>query len=116
MHGAAGADTMDATEDAIDTMAKELPKEGTTSFLPTTITQSEENINQALQNIASYEGESGHAEVLGIHLEGPFIEESKKGAQPGEYILKPDLRSEEHTSELQSRGHLVCRLLLAKNT
>jgi len=102
IHGAAGADTMDATEDAIDTMAKELPKEGTTSFLPTTITQSEENINQALQNIASYEGKSGHAEVLGIHLEGPFIEESKKGAQPGEYILKPDLEQFNKWQELSA--------------
>lgn len=91
IHGAAGADTMDATAEAIHTIAKELPKEGTTSFLPTTITQSKENINKALENIAIYENKKGTAQVLGIHLEGPFIEESKKGAQPGEHIIKPDL-------------------------
>src|SRR5690625_6383190 len=35
---------------------------------------------------------------------------------PGTQILDADERSEEHTSELQSRGHLVCRLLLEKKT
>lgn len=91
IHGAAGADTMDATEGALDRIAKEITKEGTTSFLPTTITQSTENINQALENISNYQGKRGSAEVLGIHLEGPFIEKTKKGAQPGEYIVKPNL-------------------------
>lgn len=102
IHGAGGADTMDATEEAIHTIAKELPKEGTTSFLPTTITQSKENINKALQNLATYENKQGTAEVLGIHLEGPFIEESKKGAQPGEYIIKPDLTQFKNWQEISN--------------
>lgn len=102
IHGAAGADTMDATEEAIDSIAKMLPKEGTTSFLPTTITQSVENINKALKNLATYEHKEGLAEVLGIHLEGPFIEASKKGAQPGEYIIKPDLNQFNEWQELSN--------------
>src|SRR5699024_2672073 len=44
IHGAAGADVMDATEEALDKMASVLPEEGTTSFLATTITQAPENI------------------------------------------------------------------------
>ncbi|MDY0408930.1 amidohydrolase family protein [Paracerasibacillus soli] len=40
IHGANGADVMDATEEALDKMAEVLPKEGTTSFLATTVTQS----------------------------------------------------------------------------
>lgn len=91
IHGADGADVMDATEDALDTMAKILPREGTTSFLATTITQSTENIEKALENVAKYNTKAGFADVLGVHLEGPFIEKSKKGAQPEAYILKPDI-------------------------
>lgn len=90
IHGANGSDVMDGTEESLDNIAKVLPKEGTTSFLATTITQSQENIELALQNIADYQIKEGFAEVLGIHLEGPFIEESRKGAQPLEHIHRPD--------------------------
>ncbi len=91
IHGAKGADVMDATEEALDTMAKVLPKEGTTSFLATTITQSKKNISKALRNIANYENKSGQAEIIGVHLEGPFINKEKKGAQPEDFILEPTI-------------------------
>ncbi|WP_068673482.1 N-acetylglucosamine-6-phosphate deacetylase [Oceanobacillus sp. Castelsardo] len=91
IHGANGADTMDATEEALDSITEFLPKEGTTSFLATTITQSNENIEKALKNIATYENKKGQAELLGVHLEGPFVEPSKAGAQPKEFIQKPNV-------------------------
>jgi len=91
IHGANGADTMDATEEALDAMAYLLPKEGTTSFLATTITQSPENIEKALKNVAKYKNKAKHAEMIGVHLEGPFVEKSKAGAQPIEYIMEPNL-------------------------
>lgn len=91
IHGANGADVMDATESALDTMAAVLPKEGTTSFMATTITQSPENIERALMNIATYQNKQGQAEMIGAHLEGPFIEESRKGAQPLEFIMEPSI-------------------------
>ena len=91
IHGANGADTMDATEKAIDTIANILPQEGTTSFLATTMTQSKENIEKALSNVAKYKNKDSNAEVLGIHLEGPFININKKGAQPGEYVIPPNI-------------------------
>ena len=94
IHGAGGADTMDATTEALTTMASILPEEGTTSFLATTITQNQKAIIKALENAADYishHNTPGKAEVLGLHLEGPFINESRKGAQPAEHIITPDI-------------------------
>lgn len=91
IHGANGADMMDATEEALDIITKTLPQEGTTSFLATTMTQSTENIEKSLENVAHYINKSGYAEILGIHLEGPFIHKEKKGAQPEKYILEPNI-------------------------
>lgn len=100
IHGADGADTMDATEKALDKIARFLPKEGTTSFLATTMTGSQEDIENALYNIASYENKAGQAEMLGVHLEGPFVEKSKAGAQPLAYIIKPSLELFDHWQEI----------------
>lgn len=91
IHGANGADTMDATEEALDRIAQFLPQEGTTSFLATTITQSQANIESALQNVAEYQNKPAQAEMIGVHLEGPFVNPSKAGAQPVRYMTKPDL-------------------------
>jgi len=93
IHGANNADVMDGTEEALHTMADFLPKEGTTSFLATTMTQSDENIEKALASIAVYENKAGQAEILGAHLEGPFVNIDKKGAQPGEYVTPPNLET-----------------------
>jgi N-acetylglucosamine-6-phosphate deacetylase len=103
IHGVAGADTMDATTEALSTMANALPGEGTTSFLATTITQKHENIEHALINAADYReyhNDPGKAEVLGVHLEGPFINKKRKGAQPEEYILNPDIELFKRWQEL----------------
>ncbi|WP_408006941.1 N-acetylglucosamine-6-phosphate deacetylase [Pseudalkalibacillus sp. A8] len=94
IHGVAGADTMDATTEALETMAQTLPNEGTTSFLATTITQSHEAIEKALINVADYMGKTqtiGKSEILGIHLEGPFISDKRAGAQPLDHITEPDV-------------------------
>ncbi|MBL3645465.1 N-acetylglucosamine-6-phosphate deacetylase [Bacillus sp. RHFB] len=93
IHGASNSDAMDATHDALSTMAKTLPKEGTTSFLATTMTQSTQAIESALLNAGKYiENQTQeNAEIVGIHLEGPFISPARKGAQPEDYIVDPDV-------------------------
>src|SRR5690625_1308368 len=102
IHGAYDADTMDGTEEALDTIAEILPKEGTTSFLATTMTQSTESIENALQNVAQYKHKQGNAEMIGVHLEGPFINKAKKGAQLEKYIQKSSIAQMQRWQELAS--------------
>lgn len=89
IHGAAGHDFMDGTHEAVNEISKALLKEGTTSFLGTTMTQSFDNIEKAVYNLVPKKLDG--ANLLGVHLEGPFINEVFKGAQPGEFIINSDL-------------------------
>lgn len=94
IHGAAGSDVMDGTFYALQTMTSSLPKEGTTSFLTTTMTSTEKNIEKALENIAAYKIEGnfpGNAEIIGVHLEGPFLSPKRAGAQHPDDIIEPDV-------------------------
>lgn len=94
IHGTSGADVMDGEIAALETIVQALPQEGTTSFLATTMTQSDDNISKALKNAADFiqnYQKSGQSEVLGVHLEGPFVNPSMAGAQPVEFIIKPEI-------------------------
>lgn len=92
-HGAFGFDTNDAEEKGLREWAKRLPNEGVTAFLPTTVTQSEEILTNALKNVAKVKnaGNDG-AEILGVHFEGPYLSMQFKGAQPEQFISKPSVR------------------------
>ena len=90
IHGAGGSDGMDGTSQDLKTIADSIVKEGTTTFLATTMTQSQENIVKALNAVRDYKRVSG-AKIAGVHLEGPFIATKFKGAQPEEYILAPSV-------------------------
>lgn len=83
-HGCAGYDTMDAH---FEEMSAFLAKNGTTSWLPTTMTQSYEAIRRVTEAPRKVSG----AQILGFHMEGPYINMSRKGAQNGKYIKNPDL-------------------------
>ena len=93
VHGGAGHDTMDATPQAIQGMAQFFSSHGVTSFLPTTVTASKGEILAAIENAALCQKEqTGGAQVLGVHVEGPYISPSKPGAQPVQFIrpAEPD--------------------------
>lgn len=91
IHGAMGADVMDATPEALETISTALAKEGVTRFLATTMTEKQELIVAALENIAQYSRQVTGAKIAGIHLEGPFLSPEKTGAQDGEFLLAPDI-------------------------
>ena len=86
IHGSGGADVMDATPEALETISNVLPSTGTTSFLATTMTMSSIEIDNALQNIQKYAPHVTGSSILGVHLEGPFLNTSKHGAQDKAYI------------------------------
>jgi N-acetylglucosamine-6-phosphate deacetylase len=92
-HGNNGADAMDATYEALDTMSKFHIKNGVTGFLATTLTSSRENTLKAITNAVDFMGGkyNGASQVLGLYLEGPYFSQIKKGAQPAEYIADIDI-------------------------
>jgi len=91
IHGSGGADVMDATPQALETLSETVLKTGTTSFLATTMTMSPQDIDDALKNIQDHKLSVSGAQILGIHLEGPFINAEKHGAQDKYYVQSPNM-------------------------
>ncbi|MCS6848507.1 MAG: N-acetylglucosamine-6-phosphate deacetylase [Anaerolineae bacterium] len=89
VHGAVDADTMDATPEALLAMARFFAAHGVTGFLPTTMTAPREHIEAAIENVKQAMVQPpapDAARVLGVHLEGPFINPKQCGAQPAEFM------------------------------
>ncbi len=93
IHGAKKADAMDGDIGALYDIATAIASEGTTAFLATTMTQSPTNIENALKSVNEYINlnKKEGAELLGVHLEGPFISPKHVGAQPLEYVVNPSV-------------------------
>ncbi len=91
IHGSGGSDVMDATKEALETISESIVQDGTTSFLPTTMTMDLHSIESALDNIQSNASSVNGANILGAHLEGPFINPLKCGAQDKSHIIKADI-------------------------
>ncbi|MBN2557739.1 MAG: N-acetylglucosamine-6-phosphate deacetylase [Clostridia bacterium] len=83
-HGMGGFDNTYVEADKLDSMARVYHYSGTTTFVPTIPTVSDKNILRALEMYSRRPDL-----VPGVHLEGPFINIGKKGAQNPVYILNP---------------------------
>lgn len=89
IHGAGGADTMEGTFEALDTISTTICQHGTTSFLPTTMTQSGDAIRQAVRAVKDNLFRVRGAQMIGIHMEGPFINVGAMGAQNPDFVVPP---------------------------
>ncbi len=89
VHGGAGSEAMDASADALGTMAEFFARHGVASFLATTWTDSRERIQAALDTIAAAVGRQPNgATILGAHIEGPYLNPDRCGAQSTTYIRR----------------------------
>ena len=89
-HGCAGYDFCDGTEEALEKISAYEASVGVTGICPASMTIEESKLYQAMKNAGEYTGHGG-AKFEGIHMEGPFISEKKKGAQAAENIRTCDL-------------------------
>ena len=110
IHGSGGADMMDATPESLETMSRFLVKHGVTGFYATTVSASHSATLAAVENVARYAGttQSGSddgqfkgARILGVHLEGPYLNPQFPGAQNPDFLRPP---SESEFEELLAAG------------
>ena len=94
IHGSIGADVMDGTQEALKSIKKFLVENGVTTFLATTMTMPLNQIHKALNAVKecmeNQEQETLGADIIGVHLEGPFIRKEFKGAQNEKDIIEPN--------------------------
>ena len=92
IQGAGGADVLDGTDDALYTISKTLARFGVTGFLATTVLSPSQN-NNHIKMAASYCGKNlGGAQLLGLHLEGPFINPERRGGIASSSVFPPSRR------------------------
>ncbi|MFN3848245.1 MAG: N-acetylglucosamine-6-phosphate deacetylase [Spirosomataceae bacterium] len=81
--------TQHPTEETIDDIYQSCLKMGTGYVLPTLITSPTENILKGIESTRNYLAKNPNSGVLGMHLEGPFLNPTKRGAHLAEYVRKP---------------------------
>jgi N-acetylglucosamine-6-phosphate deacetylase len=104
IHGAGGHDVMEGTARALDRITSTAARSGTTSMVATTVTAPIEDTIKSLEGIARYirsheqseafsENAKLAAEIVGIHLEGPFISKARRGVHPSDALAKPSVET-----------------------
>ena len=112
IHGFGGVDVMDNNiEGTLHTMSEGLLSTGVTSFLPTTLTSSYEQLLAVTENIGARYQEATGAKIRGIYFEGPYFTEEFKGAQNPAYMKDP--RIDEFRAWQKAANGLLNKIALA---
>jgi N-acetylglucosamine-6-phosphate deacetylase len=119
IHGAGGHDVMSSTEEALGAVARTVARHGTTSIVATTVTAPPDETRKCVEGISRYIAgpanahppESLAAEIVGIHLEGPFISLTRRGVHPAGAIAKPSAKLLDRY--LEAAGGMIKILTLA---
>ena len=91
-HGCVGEDFSDATPEGLQRIADFELSQGVTYICPAGMTLPEDQLTAICKNTAAHRAKNaGGAEVVGAHLEGPFLSTAKKGAQNGDFLHAPDV-------------------------
>ena len=92
-HGRGGYQVMDSTFESLNAISKASLQTGVTSFLVSTVTMPIESISHAIENVVKNKEKVEGAQILGVHMEGPFFSKVYKGAQPEEYMIHPTIQN-----------------------
>ena len=111
IHGFAGYDVMDNSEESLLGMSQALLSAGVTSFLPTALTAPFEELKAICQTTANTVGKETGAKIQGLFFEGPYFTETYKGAQNPKYMGNPRVEQLKAWQEV-AKGKLI-KLVLA---
>ena len=117
IHGFYGHATTDNDADGINESSLALARHGTTSWLPTTFTQSVDDLAESCAAIAKADDARGAdfagARIQGVYLEGPFFTEAHKGAQNPKFMIHPSVEVFDRWQKA-SEGRIVKSALAAE--
>lgn len=113
-HGAVGHDFCDGDLNGLRKILAYEYAHGITSYCPTTMTLPKEKLMQIFQGMKEWKNEKGLSKIVGINMEGPFLDPAKRGAHKEEYIISPDLDLFRECNN--ACGNLIRLVTLAPNT
>ncbi|HZG75326.1 MAG TPA: N-acetylglucosamine-6-phosphate deacetylase [Paenibacillus sp.] len=90
IHGAEGYDMMDGTAKSVEVVSEACARTGCTSFLATSVSSTLEDLLAMIENVKRVAGREPGARIVGMHIEGPYLNVKRKGMQNEKYLRHPD--------------------------
>jgi N-acetylglucosamine-6-phosphate deacetylase len=111
IHGAEGFDMMDGTVRSVEAVSLACARSGCTSFLATSVSSSLEDLLAMIASVSQVAGKEPGAGIVGIHVEGPYLNVKRKGMQNEQFLRQPNI--EEMRTIMDRSGSLLRMVTLA---